>query len=119
MGNIISCSYFFLSHALRAIHAAYGTSQSQTVVKAFLQRRRHSYCSCTRDKRPQEECRRHNPTREWNPNKIGSFGPEYERSELVLYRKKYVFYGDIYACIDRLKDMAYIRVRVNLCLIIA
>lgn len=47
--------------------------------------------------------------KEWNPDDIGFFDPEYEGSGPVVNAGKSVFYRDVYAFIDRLKDMEAIR----------
>lgn len=47
--------------------------------------------------------------KEWNPEEIGFFDPDYEGSGPVVNRGKSVFYRDVYAFIDRLKDMTHVR----------
>lgn len=44
-----------------------------------------------------------------NPKKVESFDPEYEGSNPVVNEGKKVFYQDVYAFVDRLKDMEQIK----------
>ena len=48
-------------------------------------------------------------TKEWNADDIGYFDPSYEGTGPVVNVGKSVFYRDIYAFVDRLKDMAPLR----------
>lgn len=48
-------------------------------------------------------------TKEMNPEEVGFFDPEYEGSGPVVNAGKNVFYRDVYAFVDRLKDMEQIK----------
>lgn len=47
--------------------------------------------------------------KEWNPEEIGLFDPEYEGTGSMINTGKTVFYHDVYAFTDRLNDMAIVR----------
>ena len=46
------------------------------------------------------------PDRGWTPEEIGFFDPEAEGTDPVVNAGKHVFYRDVFAFVDRLKDMA-------------
>lgn len=48
-------------------------------------------------------------TKELNPEEVGFFDPEYEGNGPVVNAGKNVFYRDVYAFVDRLKDMEQIK----------
>ena len=66
----------------------------------------------------QQEGFKDRKNKEWNPEEIGLFDPDYESTGAVVNGGKTVFYRDVYAFTDRLDDMAVIRGEEKLCTVI-